>query len=71
MRYVFLFILTGFLTVDSIAQVQSKNLSLVIGFGGTSYRGDLSQSFQSWGGTFHAGILFNKRKRTNGYIHFM
>ncbi len=71
MRYIFLFILTGFLTVDSTAQVQGNNLSLVLGFGGTSYRGDLSQSFQSWGGTFHAGILFNKKKRTNGYIHFM
>lgn len=46
-------------------------LSLVVGFGGTSYRGDLTNRFESWGGTFHAGLAFNKKKRMNGFLHLM
>lgn len=53
------------------AQQTQKNLYFTLGFGGTSYRGDLTNKFESWGGTFHAGLTFNKKKRLNGYLHLM
>lgn len=71
MRYACLVIIIVFFNTTTQAQVLSKNITLTLGFGGTSYRGDLTSSFESWGGTFHAGVLFNKKKRTNGYIHLM
>ena len=71
MRYVCLVIIIVFFNTITQAQLQSKNIILTLGFGGTSYRGDLTQSFESWGGTFHAGVLFNKKKRVNGFIHLM
>ncbi len=52
-------------------EIQANHLLATVGFGGTSYRGDLSRSYESWGGTFHAGILFNKKKRVNGFVHLM
>lgn len=71
MRYVCLFIIIVFFNTTIQAQLQSKDITLALGFGGTSYRGDLTKHFESWGGTFHAGLLFNKKKRVNGYIHLM
>jgi len=64
-----------FLIFQANGQVQDDHsmhkLSLIVGFGGTSYRGDLTNRFESWGGTFHAGLVFNKKKRINGYLHLM
>lgn len=71
MRYLCLFVFILFSTIATQAQSLDNKIMLVAGFGGTSYRGDLTQYFQSWGGTFHAGIVFNKKKRVNGYIHLM
>ena len=71
MRNTFLFILFVFFTVAAFAQQKSPTLYATVGFGGTSYRGDLTNHFQSWGGTFHAGLTFNKKKRLNGYLHLM
>jgi hypothetical protein len=66
---VFLFLI---FQVNCQAQDNSvRKLSLIVGFGGTSYRGDLTNRFESWGGTFHAGLVFNKKKRINGYLHLM
>lgn len=68
----FISILTVFIFPIHIhAQQAQKNLHLILGFGGTSYRGDLTNKFESWGGTFHAGLSFNKKKRVNGYLHVM
>lgn len=72
MRNVFLIsvIVLLILPINVYAQFQ-RSLYFTAGFGGTSYRGDLSNHFQSWGGTFHAGLTFNKKKRLNGYLHLM
>jgi hypothetical protein len=72
MRYVLLIVLFVFLNTVIYAQnIEDRRVFVLTGIGGTSYRGDLSQSYESWGGTFHAGILFNKKKRINGSIHLM
>ncbi|WP_018343086.1 outer membrane beta-barrel protein [Cytophaga aurantiaca] len=73
MRNVFLIsiIIVFIFPTHLFAQQTQKNLYLTLGFGGTSYRGDLTNSFESWGGTFHTGLVFNKKKRVNGYIHLM
>ena len=65
---VFLFV---FLPLLVQGQQSSYNLYLTTGFGGTSYKGDLSSSYKSWTGTFHVGLVFNKKKRVNGYLHLM
>lgn len=72
MRCLFLIIVSLFFNAALYAQnIEHTRIHLITGVGGTSYRGDLSQSYESWGGTFHAGILFNKKKRVNGCIHLM
>lgn len=72
MRNVFLVsILILILPFQIFAQEISPKLFLTLCLGGTSYRGDLTNSFKSWGGTFHAGLTFNKKKRVNGYLHLM
>jgi len=71
MRFIFLFLSCIFLNVALLAQNAENKIYLTVGMGGTSYRGDLTKRFESWGGTFHAGIVFNKKKRVNGYIHLM
>jgi hypothetical protein len=52
-------------------QQSSYDLYFTTGVGGTSYKGDLSSNYKSWTGTFHAGLVFNKKKRVNGYLHLM
>jgi hypothetical protein len=71
MRFTFLVIGYLIFTAAACAQQKSPTLYATVGFGGTSYRGDLVNKFESWGGTFHAGLTFNKKKRVNGYIHLM
>lgn len=67
LSFIFIYILSA----TCILAQQRSHPSLVIGLGGTSYRGDLSNRYESWGGTFHAGLIFNKKKRVNGFIHLM
>ena len=75
MRYLFVFILVVSFSTALLAQenqaLQRQPVFLTLGIGGTAYRGDLAQSYGSWGGTFHAGILFSKKKRVNGCVHLM
>jgi hypothetical protein len=71
MRIVFLFLICIFFSASAFAQQMSNKLYFTFGVGGTSYRGDLTNRFESWGGTFHAGVTFNNKKRVNGYIHLM
>lgn len=71
MRFCILFLIFISLSFSSFAQSSAYHTYLTAGTGGTSYRGDLSGRYTGWTGTFHAGILLNKKKRTNGYFHLM
>jgi hypothetical protein len=71
MRSLCITLLLSLFSVCTLAQSNSYKSFLNIGFGGTSYKGDLVNQYESWSGTFHAGILLNKKKRMNGYFHLM
>jgi hypothetical protein len=66
-----LFITSILLLTNVLAQAQSTSYHpyLNVGVSATSYRGDLTNRFSSWSSGFDAGILLNRKHRTNGYFH--
>jgi hypothetical protein len=71
MRTLFSLLLLFLFSFYALAQGYSNNAFLNIGLGGTSYKGDLVNQYESWGTTFNAGLLLNNKKRINGYFHLM
>ncbi|MBC7451678.1 MAG: outer membrane beta-barrel protein [Cytophagales bacterium] len=71
MRVAFSIFILFLLSFSAVAQNTRYRPYFTFGFGGTSYRGDLTNCYESWGGTFNAGIVLNKKKRMNGYLHLM
>jgi hypothetical protein len=49
---------------------QNDKTLLQLGVSANAYRGDLSEQFKKWTGTFNAGLLFNRKKRLNGSFQF-
>jgi hypothetical protein len=45
---------------------QNDRSMLQLGVSANAYRGDLSNQFKKWTGSFHAGLLLNRKKRLNG-----
>ncbi|MFN3404081.1 MAG: hypothetical protein ACK40G_08295 [Cytophagaceae bacterium] len=67
MRY-FIFLIILFLPFFGIAQ----RVGFVhLGLGANSYKGDLNDTYQQWTASYHAGVLFNKKKRLNGQLNII
>ncbi|MCU0415926.1 MAG: outer membrane beta-barrel protein [Cytophagaceae bacterium] len=71
-RRFIVYMLFFFLSVSPLtswSQNEKYRLFLTLGISATSYKGDLSDRYQSWSGGFDASLLFNKKHRMNGCFH--
>ena len=61
-----IFLTSLFWSHPAQCQKQKEKSLLQLGVSANAYRGDLNSQFKKWTGTFHAGLLFAKKKRLNG-----
>ncbi|MDQ3536201.1 MAG: hypothetical protein M3421_11305 [Bacteroidota bacterium] len=63
MKYVIFAVL---FSLNFTLKAQEENYFLQLGPTANAYKGDLQDSYENWGSSFHLGLKLNKKKRLNG-----